>query len=160
MGYTTDFEGQFDIDKPLDDETYDFLVKLNNTRRMARRLGPEYGVEGEFYVDGGGDFGQGPESSIIDYNKPPRTQPGLWCKWIPTEDRKGIEWDGAEKFYDYVEWLEYIIASILKPRGYIVNGEVTWQGEANSDMGKIVVKDNVVRALEGRVVYGDEENKP
>ena len=34
MGYTTDFTGQFDLDKPLDDETYEFLCKFNSTRRM------------------------------------------------------------------------------------------------------------------------------
>ncbi len=36
---------------------------------MARKVGPEFGVEGELYMDGGGDFGQAREDNIIDYNR-------------------------------------------------------------------------------------------
>jgi len=145
MGYTTDFEGRFNLDKPLNDELCDFLVKLNETRRMSRKLPDKYGVEGEFFVDGGGDWGQDREDNIIDYNSPPANQPGLWCKWIPTKDRHGIEWDGAEKFRHYVEWLEYIIKNFLKPNNYILNGTVKWQGERYDDAGIIEVKNNTVR---------------
>lgn len=153
MGYTTDFEGKFKFNKPLDIETFNFLRKLNETRRMARNVGPEYGVEGEFYVDGGGMAGQDNEDNIIDYNTPPKTQPGLWCQWVPTEDGKYLEWDGGEKFYYYVEWLQYIIDKILKPRKYKLSGEVEWQGEDSSDFGKIVVKNNVITTKQGRKTY-------
>src|SRR5216117_2712686 len=103
MGYTTDFAGQFNLDKPLSDEDYNFLCKFRDTRRMARNLPPEYGIDGEFFVDGTGFGGQDRDSTIINYNLPPKTQPGLWCKWIPTADKLGIEWDGEEKFYNYIE---------------------------------------------------------
>jgi len=137
LGYSTEFTGRFLLNKPLDEETYSFLVKLNETRRMARRLGPEYGVEGELYVDGGGEFGQDQESSIIDYNRPPSTQPCLWCQWRPTEDHKGIEWDGGEKFYCYREWLKYITDNFLTPKGYTLSGVVEYQGEDSDDHGWI-----------------------
>ena len=68
MGYTTDFTGAFDLDKPLDDDTYNFLVKLSETRRMARNVDAKYGIQGEFYVDGSGIMGQGEEQNIISYN--------------------------------------------------------------------------------------------
>lgn len=143
MGYTTDFYGTFNLDRKLSEDDYKFLVKLNETRRMARNV-EGYGIEGEFYVDGGGMLGQDSESNIINYNQPPKTQPGLWCQWRPTSDGTGIEWDGMEKFYNYVEWLEYIINSILAPRGYVLNGSVEWRGEESGDCGTITVENNKV----------------
>lgn len=125
---------------------------------MARNVGPEYGVEGEFFVDGKGWAGQDSDDTIIDYNRPPKTQPGLWCQWVPTKDGKFIEWDGSEKFYEYVEWLKYLIAKVLAPRGYILNGEVEWQGEDNSDRGIIVVKNNVVSKRRGKFVWDEVEH--
>jgi len=144
MGYTTEFKGQFNLNKPLDEVTFNFLKKLSETRRMARKVDAKYGVEGEFYVEGGGSLGQASESNIIDFNQEPKTQPGLWCKWTPTEDRLHIEWNGAEKFYSYIEWMEYLISKVLAPRGYVVNGDVKWRGEEFDDTGVIEVHDNIV----------------
>lgn len=148
MGYTTDFEGRFLLNKELDNETYDYLVKFNETRRMARDLPADYGIEGEFYVRGSGPHGQNLEDNIIDHNRPPKTQPGLWCSWMPSEDKKGIEWDKGEKFYNYVEWLEYLIKNFLAPKGYVLQGVVAWQGEDMQDCGYIIVKDNLVMVEE------------
>jgi len=100
-----------------------------------------------------GYAGQDRGPDILDHNKPPKGQPGLWCHWVPTEDGMGIEWDGGEKFYDYTEWIRYLIHHFLAPAGYVLNGEVEWQGEDPSDIGKIVVKDNEVSARQGRIVY-------
>jgi hypothetical protein len=148
MGYTTDFRGQFDFNMELDDETYEFLIKLNQTRRMKRDLPPEYGEEGEFYVDGGGHAGQAREDNIIDYNRPPGTQPGLWCQWEPSEDKLHLGWDGGEKFYYYTEWLEYLIEKILATKGYILNGVVQYRGEEIDDYGIITIFNNQVRQIE------------
>jgi hypothetical protein len=153
MGYTTDFDGNFTLNRPLDDETYEFLKKFAHTRRMKRRVDSKYGIDGEFYVDGTGDFGQDDDGTVVDHNKPPRTQPSLWCQWIPTEDKLHIEWDGGEKFYSYIEWLKYIITNFLEPKGYSLNGKVHWYGEDREDNGIIVVKDNKVSTKEGRIVY-------
>lgn len=143
MGYTTDFEGTLKLNKTLTAEDKTFLEKLASTRRMARNV-EGYGVDGEFYVDGTGFMGQGNDDNIINHNRPPRTQPSLWLQWVPTQDGNGIEWDGGEKFYEYVEWLEYLIVKILAPKGYVLNGTVDWQGERDEDKGTITVKDNVV----------------
>lgn len=157
MGYTTDFEGKLKLSRKLSLDDYNFLKKLSETRRMARNVGPQYGVQGEFYFDGEGEFGQGHDDNIIDHNTPPSTQPGLWCQWTPTEDGEYLEWDGGEKFYAYVEWLEYIIDKILKPRGYKLNGTVDWFGEDREDMGRIVVKDNVVTTERAQITYEEVE---
>lgn len=175
MGYTTSFSGSFTIDKPVDEETYDLLHGLASTRRMKRdirQLGrrvyvgkvkrvtkeiaeqwkKEFGEEGEFWVGDSQNSGQGHAQDIVDYNTPPKTQPGLWCSWGIQEDRQTIEWDGGEKFYKYVEWIKYFIEKILAPRGYKLNGVVTWQGEDDEDAGQIEIVDNVV-SEKWRVVF-------
>jgi len=143
MGYTTEFQGEFNIDKPLSDEIYNLINGLNQTRRMKRSgLSDKYGVEGEFYYGDGKDKQGG---KIIDQNEPPSTQPSLWLNWKVLDDKQTIVWDEGEKFYHYVEWIGYLIESILKPNGYIVNGEVDWVGEdVFDDGGTIVVKNNVI----------------
>ena len=78
--------------------------------------------------------------------------PGIWCQWA-SEDGKSLKWDGNEKFYNYVEWLQYIIDNIVKPKGYVLNGSVEWTGEERGDYGLIEVKDNVVTTKEGHVCY-------
>lgn len=158
MGYTTDFYGRFELNKELDEETFMFLKRFNETRRMKfdpKVIGQEHGVDGEFFVGHHQDFsgffaGQVERDfdGLVEYNTPPRTQPGLWCQWVPSEDRKGIEWDGGEKFYHYTEWLQYIITNFLQPKGYILNGQVEWAGEDRRDNGVITVKNNVVNALD------------
>jgi len=158
MGYTTEFSGEFKINKPLDDDTYKLLDGLSKTRRMARNVGPEYGVEGEFYIEGSGFMGQDDEDNVINSNQPPKTQPGLWCQWRPTDDKEYIEWDGGEKFYNYVEWIEYIIEKILRPRGYSLTGQVAWYGEESEDTGFINIEDNEVRTEVGETFYfGDTD---
>lgn len=144
MGYTTDFSGSFQLDKPLQPKIKAFLTKLGETRRMKRNVDKAFGIEGEFFVFGTGDYGQGQDDNIVDYNQEPKTQPSLWCQWVPNEDGTCIEWDGNEKFYGYNDWIFYIINKILKPNGYVLNGIVKWQGEEVGDIGKIVVVDNVI----------------
>lgn len=161
MGYSTDFEGKFELDRPLDAEKINYLKLFAETRRMKRdakltekrvdtaRQGSvnlPVGREGCYFVGETGEFGQDRGEDVIDYNKPPRGQPSLWCQWIPSEDGKSIKWDGGEKFYHYVEWIEYIVEHFLKPWGYKLNGTVKWQGAYETDTGTITVTDNHVAA--------------
>lgn len=158
MGYTTEFEGAFYFSKPLQDRHIDYIKKFSNTRRMARdfkkaTMMPDHerhmaelpiGTEGAFFVGGLGFCGQDEDASIIDYNRPPRSQPSLWCKWVCSDDGTRLEWDGGEKFYAYIEWLEYLISTFFDPWGYKLNGKVEWQGEDPDDTGTIIVDDNKI----------------
>ena len=165
MGYTTEFNGKFVIDRPVDDETYDLLNGLASTRRMKRdvaKLGKrvhkkaratqadvlawekEFGAQGEFWYGDTNASGQNHTDDLIDYNRPPDSQPSLWCQWNIQEDKQTIAWDGGEKFYKYVEWITYLVEKILAPRGYTLNGSVTWQGEDDEDAGQIEIVDNAV----------------
>ena len=155
MGYDTTFDGVFKLDKPLATEHALYLKKFSETRRMRRdstkaaelsdpvreAVGLEIGNQGEFYVGADGFMGQDRDESILDYNYPPSTQPGLWCQWVPSQDGTGIEWDCNEKFYHYIQWLSYIIVNFLKPWGYVLNGKVCWRGEDFEDTGAIIVED-------------------
>jgi hypothetical protein len=162
MGYTTEFKGFFELDRALTKDHLAYLEMFASVRHMKRdpikcetlpdpyreAVGLPIGVEGEYFVGGQGYAGQDRDTSVIDYNNEPSTQPGLWCQWIPLSDGTGIEWDGNEKFYNYVEWLQYLIEHFLKPWGYTLNGNVQWQGEEMGDVGMIAVKDNVLKVLE------------
>lgn len=152
---STDFEGKFTFNKPLDDALYKLLKGISETRRMKRDISG-YGTEGEFYIAGTGLCGQNHDSTVIDYNEPPSTQPSLWCAWTPTENRQYLQWNGMEKTHHYVEWLKYLIAKLLIPE-YSISGEVTWQGGDSDDFGKIVIQDNIITVQKGRKTYGAKE---
>lgn len=158
MGYTTEFEGRFEFNKPVDTELRSYVNNFKNTRHMKRNnkvikeiypdwekkcLNGELGENGEFFVSFDG-ISSMHDKSIINYNCPPSTQPGLWCQWEITKNGKYLQWDGTEKFYKYVEWLSYMINNFFKPNGYILNGAVNYQGEYLDDFGVIRVIDNVI----------------
>jgi hypothetical protein len=163
VGYSTYFKGQVNVFPALSQEHINYLTNFADIRHVARNNEkiplderasfwdeamqrrflsqgkPE--VEGEFYIDGEDD-----DSSVLDTNRPPKSQPGLWCGWVPSEDGKMIVHDGGEKFYYYVEWLQYICKTFLAPAGYLANGIVGWQGEEVGDVGRIDVVNNNVAA--------------
>jgi hypothetical protein len=138
-----------------------YLTVFSSTRRMRRdakevekfpdpvRLaaGLPVGEEGGYFVGGGGFRGQDDDSSVLECNNPPAGQPGLWCHWAPDKYGRAIVWDRGEKFYYYVEWLEYLIKHFLGPWGYVLNGEVRWRGEDREDRGAIVVAANDVETF-------------
>jgi hypothetical protein len=159
VGYTTDFTGHCEIEPPLTAAQVAYVNAFCCSRRMKRRVedtskltdtlreavGLPIGIDGEFYV-GGGLHGYN-EKGVVDSNGPPSTQPGLWCQWIVSEDGKRLEWDGGEKFYNYIEWLQYMIKHFFDRWHCVVNGKVDWQGEDSGDSGTIVVTDNSVRTI-------------
>lgn len=73
-----------------------------------------------------------------------KNKPGYWVHWIPNEDGTELKWDGGEKFYKYVEWLEYLIKNYFSKRGVELNGIVEWRGEDLDDTGEIKVVNNVI----------------
>ena len=156
MGYTTTFHGQIAINPPLNEAERAYLTKFSETRRMNRLSGP-------YFVDGSGYRGQGKDGDIVDDNEPPLGQPGLWCQWVPTADGRGLEWDGGEKFYDSVAWMQYLIDHFLKSDAigkgapelagftfdHVLSGKIEAEGEERSDLWTLVVTDNKVEAESG-----------
>jgi hypothetical protein len=179
MGYTTDFEGSLKLTPSLNEKQTEYINRISSTRRMKRN--PEklmelykgkhgnpfvknsqmseliYGKQGEFFAMDDGQAGQLHDNSIEDYNGPPSTQPGLWCQWQIFDNGASLEWDGEEKFYNYIEWLKYIIKTFFIPWGIVADGEIRWFGEDKDDMGKIKVKNNEVFIFNGEVTFSDEK---
>jgi hypothetical protein len=155
MGYYTDFEGGFKIEPPLAPKHEAYLKKFFETRRMVRdvskaasmpdpereAVGLPIGEEGEFFTGGLGYYGQGEDPSIVDHNREPKTQHGLWCAF-EIEDGHLILKSG--KNYCYHDWLAYLIEKFFVPWGYKLNGSVRWRGESFDDIGKVDVIDNTV----------------
>jgi len=141
------------------------------------------GLEGAYFVGGDGFKGQHEDDSVIDGNSPPGIpsstefyktksptwyddwliakaaglrcggQPGLWCQWVPNSEGTVLAWDGGEKFYEYEDWLRYLVEHFLAPWHYTVNGEVEWSGDESGDLGLLVVTNNVVTVKHGHIVY-------
>ena len=171
MGYTTDVYGSVTFNKPITEELKNYINKFGETRRMKRdvekikKTFPDWekncfngnlGVDGEYFVGGNGFMGQDRDDSIVNYNYPPETQPGLWCQWM-IDDDGNLVWDGGEKFYEYGEWLTYLIDNFIAPSGYVCNGEIEFQGEDMNDFGTIHVKDNVVTVEYGMRIQSLED---
>lgn len=167
MGYTTEFYGSFEITPPMSLEHKEYINSFSATRRMKRNaemtvtipdpareaVGLPIGDEGAYFVGATGFRGQNHATDVVDYNSPPAGQPSLWCQWIVNDSDQELEWDQGGKFYDYCDWLEYLIEHFFKPWGYTLNGSVEWQGEERDDMGMLVLKNNELNTLQGRVHY-------
>lgn len=159
MGYTTDFYGSVTVEPPLNEHERDYLREFSGSRRMDRANGP-------YFVKGDGAFGQGGGPDVIhSHNAPPAGQPGLWCQWAASEDGTEIEWDGGEKFYDSVEWMQYLIDHFFRAGAlaqgdttderfahftfdHVVNGTIRAEGEDSDDRWALVVTDNEVEQQE------------
>lgn len=167
MGYTTNFEGAFDITPPLDQQHIDYLNAFSQTRRMGRdaakaaqmpdpvrtAVGLPIGTEGEYFVGGVGFMGQDSDASVLNGNREPSTQPGLWCQWVPSEDGTQLMWDQGEKFYDYTQWLEYIQTHFLNPWGRTLSGCVSWEGEEDCDTGILGVVNGNIKEYPSDIEY-------
>jgi hypothetical protein len=123
MGYNISFSGKFDLDKPLTVEQFDKINSISDNMPSLKGTGH-------------------PESS--------------YCDWEVDTDDNGaqfVAWNGSEKFYDYVEWITYMIKQFFVPWGRKLNGEVEWYGEDRDDIGKIVIEDNKVTMKRGSIVF-------
>jgi hypothetical protein len=150
MGYTTEFKGLgFWTDRPLSREHTLYINKFAETRHILfdmTRVRPgttrsnvdvpdtaAFVLEDDILANG----------ASLNYNNPPPGVPGLWCQWTVDEDGH-INWDGNEKFYNFEEWLTWLIENLLKPWGYVLNGTLDYQGEDDEDFGRLIVVDNKV----------------
>ncbi len=67
---------------------------------------------------------------------------------VISEDREYILPEQDESRHGFRLWLRLLIEHYLAPRGYVLHGEVTWEGEERDDCGTVFVKDNQVEAVD------------
>lgn len=117
MGYTTDFYGEIKIEPPILTKHANTINRFADIRHEDNPL-KEYGVRTTAWAD-------------------------YYCQWV-INSKGNLEWDRGEKFYNYRQWLQYLIDKFFQPWGYKLNGQIEWQGEDHFDRGLIIVKDNRV----------------
>lgn len=69
-----------------------------------------------------------------------------YFQWVPADTFEHIVWDGNEKFYKYVEQLQWLCGDWLDQRGIAADGVLHWSGEETDDTGTITVTANLVSA--------------
>ncbi len=83
--------------------------------------------------------------------------PDYYCPWGVNEDGTAIDGEasneGGGSAWNYAEWLRILIERQIKPLGLTLNGEITWEGEESSDMGKLVVADNVLTIKKAKITF-------
>ena len=89
------------------------------------------------------EFNEDPDR-IQDNERPTRS----YLQWVPSETLDALVWDQNEKFYDYEQWLQWILRW-LADRGVRANGQLDWRGESGDDIGRITVADSAVTAERG-----------
>jgi len=148
----------------LEAEGVDVSVKTKKDNRTPEEI---YGVLGQYFAMGDGNYGGNSSATIIDSNSAsgeksygskeiesdPNGQPSLWLQWVLTEDGTRLEWDNGEKFYCYVEWLQYLINHFFSKWNIMLNGDIFWEGEESTDLGKIEVRDNVITVKGATITY-------
>lgn len=120
MSYHTYFDGRFTVTPILTAEQVSTLKTFADTRHCSPN----------------------------DYNDH-EGFPSLWCEWRPSDDGTTIHAEDLEdaSFWNYEEWLIYLIDHFLAVWGCALNGSVRWEGEENDDTGTIYVRNNHVKAV-------------
>jgi len=119
MGYTTDFDGSVKFDRVLT------VTELRDLEELA-----DYLTQDDAYSK---------------YNK---EHPDSYNQWEPLKDGTGLCWNGGEKFYNYTEWLQWLIDNYLLPRNIHASGIIRYQGEEIGDVGRLEVEGDKVTVVE------------
>lgn len=161
MTYSIRYEGQLSIECPLNRREIRALTAFFDTRRIQTRGGP---------LDSRRLSSADPD--VIDYNRPPEGQPGLFCDLEVSEDGTVLRWggDSSSGKPDLDKWIIYVIDHLLKPGAefdirernfdltgmsdedllhyftfdHYVSGHLVGTASETGEVWKIVVKDNEV----------------
>ena len=156
------------FDREIEDGLFMSLLDFSRTRHYVRVGLDEsiYGPDGSWFPDpedvGKPDFRKAYcESKMMDdrmgrflkgniaelvpdeilrYSLPARGAPGLWCHWMPTKDRLGLDLENGQElnFALDVSWLKMVIDHFIVPSGRLLSGEVS------SNEGVAMVENNVI----------------
>lgn len=171
MGYNIFYEGRINMDKPLDDRTYEIIKGLGETRRVmwdTKKLEAdgiakeeEIGLYGKFFFGTNGmnreEMDKFTYKYVIDNSRPPYGQPSLRGVWTVSDDKMGLIWNRNDHSYCGHEWLQYIVKTILVPRGYNPSGIINFTVGESYPKYHTIVKGNSVRKYRG---YNKKQKEP
>ena len=94
-------------------------------------LGLPLGDFGQYFVGTRGNYQEYENTEytlpryehIVNKKRPLAYQVGIWCNWeVKTRgDKSFLAWNGGEKFYNYVEWLDYLLNNFFIPWNYTLS---------------------------------------
>ncbi len=183
MGYTTKFVGGFSFDKTPSKAVIDYINSFSLTRHVKRDterikdIFPDWkkrcwkgmlGEQAEYFLQKYDEMYDKhtpiydvdsylKRNGIEDDNNPPESQPSLWCQWI-INNKNELVWNGAEKFYEYDNWLEYLIENFFQPEGLILSGRCMYIGERGDDWGYICIDNNKVMKIPSQIEVIDNKD--
>lgn len=164
MGYATWFTGNLKLDKQLAPHHLAYLQAFNTAQHVCwdverlknepdpvrEAVGLPLGEYGCYFTGRGfkDEYSYPPWRYMGRAETDPAYLGGVCpgtpdhcCDWRPND--KGTELiASADKFYGYIQWLQYLLDHFLIPWGYVLSGKMTWQGEENDDTGFFVVEKN------------------
>jgi hypothetical protein len=132
MGYSTDFYGVLKTDKEIPAKIAAKMRELSETDTR--------------------DITHGGDHSVA---RPSGGFPGFHCDFAPTDDNHGIRWNGSEKTYDAVEWIDYLVRTYLGPNGITIpDGQfLDAQGEEHGDTWRLTIINGRPVQVNARLVY-------
>jgi hypothetical protein len=142
MGYTMIWHGKLAINPPLPQAVTQYLTRFFERRHVL--MSPKHQEHGAFEVDYlPPDEEDKAALDIVDWNRPPPSQPFIWCDW--EIDALGSSLTiRRPRNYRSIEWLEYIIWKFISPYHSVVSGTMTWRGEEVGDEGCLYVDGNII----------------
>jgi hypothetical protein len=146
MGYSTTFTGHLDLSTPLNDHQQKFLDYFVNCRQcIYKQLHDNHPI---FEMIKNCNLPMKKEYLVSDNDHDVKLfndhtgKPSLNCDWI-VEDNQ-LKWNENEKFYNYLEWLQYLIDNFFNVWNIKLNGIMDYKGEDLGDCGTIVVNDSII----------------
>lgn len=131
--------------------TKDVEVLKTRPRERENTFFGDFGPDGIYYV--------GSNAETLDYNKPGKGCPGLYCQWIIDETLQ-LVYDNSENFHHFEKWLNFLIEHFFEPMEYKLNGRIDfWIDEIEScdEWGDITVINNKVTVHYGPLEEDREE---
>jgi hypothetical protein len=157
MGYHTGFQGEFQLEPPLNAAQVAYLQAFVRVRHGQRGIdqikhlpdphreavGLEIGQEGLYCTSD-----QANNVDVYsDYNRAAIGAPDLYCPWTVSADGSKLRSSHPDKAHSPKEWLGFLLQHFLIPWHSQASGEVIWQGEDMGDTGAYLLTDNYLEVV-------------
>jgi len=130
MGYSVYYHGEISITPPLSEDHAAIVLAVSNQEKT--------------------DEARAVFDAIAASTEP--DLPAYGGLFSLSDDRALIEPEEDESRHGLRLCLRLLIEHFFKPPGYVLNGEISWDGDEPDDRGWIFVKDNQIEAVDDLIV--------